>query len=70
MTKKYLFSSKCKECVLVALRLPQLQLSLCIECFCGFNHQSVVIIFDFACTLNKQDAVLIGSDCMTLILML
>ena len=66
MTKKYLFSSKCKECVLVALRLPQLQLSLCIECFCGFNHQSVVIIFDFACT----DAVLIGSDCMTLILML
>ena len=33
MTKKclFLFSSKCKECVLVALCLPRLQLSLCIQ---------------------------------------
>ena len=33
VTKKclFLFSSKCKECVLVALRLPRLQLSLCIQ---------------------------------------
>ena len=49
VTKKWicLFSSKFKECVLVASRLPQLQLSLCIQCFSWFQSSKwFVIVFD------------------------